>query len=138
VVNANIVNARVLYFRRRVFTNLFAFSVEFHVSRIRLNIREDLKLTKAPPIPAMSCVKLFVLYQYHRALNAYSRPFCYITSKSESALATLAKGLAKQLEELTGRYIEALERGRATIRYNRLHRPSLSRQNFVVRSVQAR
>jgi hypothetical protein len=43
------VNADSRIFRRRIFANLFAFSVEFHDSKIRLNIRCDLMLTKTMP-----------------------------------------------------------------------------------------
>jgi len=45
MLNARLVNAESSYFRRRNFANLFAFPVEFHDSKIPLNIRASFELT---------------------------------------------------------------------------------------------
>ena len=46
MVNANAVNAKRCVFRRRISADLSPFPVDFHVSRIPLNMREFLILTK--------------------------------------------------------------------------------------------
>ena len=52
MLNADVVNAESSYFRRRIFANLLPFQVEFHDSKIRLNIFADRELTVKRCIPA--------------------------------------------------------------------------------------
>ena len=54
MLNAGVVNGGGAYFRRRIFANLFAFLPRSHDSRIRLNIRADLKLTVSIPRAALT------------------------------------------------------------------------------------
>jgi hypothetical protein len=68
MVNPGMVNAESCVFRRRVFTNLFAFLVEFHDSKIRLNIFARAQLTKKCTVPRglprSGTPEYFAQYQY--------------------------------------------------------------------------
>ena len=81
----------------RIFANLFSFWVEFYLSKTLLNIYEYWQLTNPWTRrcrPLLRCIEKSATISMPYALNASTRPLCYITSKSKSAPAALSKGLA--------------------------------------------
>ena len=76
MVNPNAVNAETRVFRRRISANFSAFSAEFYVSRIPLNIRAFFVLTRNTVHSAATPAEIPVQYQ------------CVILSKG--ALPTIA------------------------------------------------